>query len=70
MSALLQNAMTEITSIGFDGMAEIEASTACDLWEKWAVANASSFIPNEWGAMVQALCDLRQRYSARFVYPA
>jgi hypothetical protein len=68
MSALLQNASNEISDIGFDGMSEIEASTACDLWEKWAVANASFFIPGEWSCMVQMLCDLRQRYSARFVY--
>jgi hypothetical protein len=68
MSKLLQDALAEIGSVDFDGMAEIEASTACDLWEKWAVANASSFIPGEWSCMVQALCDLRQRYSARFVY--
>ena len=70
MSVLLQSAMIEITSIGFDGMAEIEASTACDLWEKWAVANASSLIPGEWSCMVQALCDLRDRYADKFVYPA
>lgn len=68
MSELLQEAMIEIPSVDFDGKSEIEASTACDLWEKWAVANASSFSPGEWTAMVHVLCALRQRYIARFVY--
>ena len=68
MSELLRKAMVEIISVGFDGMSEIGASTACDLWEKWAVANASSFIPGEWTAMVHALCELRQRHAERFIY--
>jgi hypothetical protein len=68
MSKLLQDAMIEISDIGFDDMAEIEASTTCDLWEKWAVANASFFSPNEWGAMVQGLRALRQRYAKHWVY--
>jgi hypothetical protein len=70
MSKLLQDAMIEINSIGFDGMSDIEASTACDLWEKWAVAVASSVLPGEWSCMVKALCDLRDRYADKFVYPA
>lgn len=68
MSELLRKATVEIASVGFDGMSDIEASTACDLWEKWAVANASSFIPDEWSCMVRALCELHQRYAVQFVY--
>jgi hypothetical protein len=68
MSELLRKATVEIASVGFDGQSKIEASTACDLWEKWAVANASSLSPDEWTAMVQVLCELRQRYAARFLY--
>jgi hypothetical protein len=70
MSKLLQDATAAISEIGFDGMTKIEASTVCDLWEKWAVANASSFSPDEWGAVVHVLCELRGRCSGKFFHPA